>query len=214
MQEKGKSNEEIKKELEDINAVLDGIAEPVVVIDMRKQVRLMNSAAREFFGLQEEPASLTCFRCLHRRETSCEEGENVQKCPLQEVQRTGRPVTVVHEHHLPNGDFRVHELVAAPLRDTDGTLLGIIETIHDITERRILEDERDMLLSDVHDAFAMIKTLKGHVPICAWCKKVREPDGGWCKVEHYVQELTEATFTHGICPLCMEKIMGEDEEAS
>jgi phosphoserine phosphatase RsbU/P len=50
-----------------------------------------------------------------------------------------------------------------------------------------------------------IKTLRGIVPICSWCKKIRNDTGYWQQVEVYVHENTEADFSHGICPDCVEK---------
>jgi len=50
-----------------------------------------------------------------------------------------------------------------------------------------------------------VKTLHGLLPICAWCKRIRDDHGYWSQVEAYVHEHTGADFTHGICPECLEK---------
>jgi hypothetical protein len=55
------------------------------------------------------------------------------------------------------------------------------------------------------EALEKVKTLHGLLPICAWCKKIRDDQGYWKQVEVYVQEHTGADFTHGICPGCLEK---------
>lgn len=51
---------------------------------------------------------------------------------------------------------------------------------------------------------AEIRTLRGLIPICAWCKKIRDDDGFWTQIEAYVGSRTEAEFSHGICPDCYE----------
>ena len=51
-----------------------------------------------------------------------------------------------------------------------------------------------------------IKTLKGIVPICANCKKIRNDKGFWQQVEVYVHEHSEAEFSHGICPQCFREL--------
>jgi hypothetical protein len=56
------------------------------------------------------------------------------------------------------------------------------------------------------DALEHVKTLRGLVPICAWCKRIRDDKGYWSQVEAYISAHTEADFTHGICPECMEKV--------
>jgi PAS domain S-box-containing protein len=55
-------------------------------------------------------------------------------------------------------------------------------------------------------AQAQIKTLSGLLPICAWCKKIRDDSGYWRQLEIYVSEHSEADFSHGICPECAEEV--------
>jgi len=50
-----------------------------------------------------------------------------------------------------------------------------------------------------------MKTLKGLVPICAWCKKIRNAGGDWEELEAYFRKRADIDFTHGICPGCLEK---------
>src|SRR5512135_1779697 len=54
-------------------------------------------------------------------------------------------------------------------------------------------------------ALEKVKTLHGLLPICAWCKRIREDSGYWSQVEAYFHAHTGADFTHGICPDCLEK---------
>jgi GAF domain-containing protein len=67
----------------------------------------------------------------------------------------------------------------------------------------LLESRR--VSSHLAQALEHVKTLHGLLPICAWCKRIRDDTGYWSQVEAYVQAHTEASFTHGICPECMEK---------
>lgn len=50
-----------------------------------------------------------------------------------------------------------------------------------------------------------IKTLRGLLPTCAWCRRIRNETGEWESIEKYVQEHTEADFSHGMCPDCLEE---------
>jgi CHASE3 domain sensor protein len=54
-----------------------------------------------------------------------------------------------------------------------------------------------------------VRSLSGMIPICGWCKSIRTDTGYWQSVEQYVREHTDATFTHGICPVCAEKFKAE-----
>jgi hypothetical protein len=62
----------------------------------------------------------------------------------------------------------------------------------------------------VQKAIGELKVLSGLLPICAWCKKVRDDGGYWSKIEAYLAERTDAQFTHGICPECNEKLLAEE----
>jgi len=76
-------------------------------------------------------------------------------------------------------------------------------------ERKKLELEKKKLISDLEDALSKVKTLKGLIPICASCKKIRDDEGYWNQVEVYVQNHSEAEFSHSYCPDCLEKLYPE-----
>ncbi len=68
-----------------------------------------------------------------------------------------------------------------------------------------LEQENAKLLSELQDMLAHVRTLRGLLPICAWCKKIRDDAGYWQEVETYIHKHSSAEFSHGICPGCQEK---------
>jgi integral membrane sensor domain MASE1 len=74
-----------------------------------------------------------------------------------------------------------------------------------VAERKRVAHERDLLLADLEQALAEIKTLEGFIPICAWCHKVRDDAGFWQQLEKYLDEKTDATFSHSICPTCTQR---------
>ena len=62
--------------------------------------------------------------------------------------------------------------------------------------------------TELSEALAQVKQLKGLLPICMFCKKIRNDKNYWQKVEDYISEHTEADFSHSICPECLEKHYG------
>jgi len=66
--------------------------------------------------------------------------------------------------------------------------------------------ERQKLITALEKSLKEIRTLRGLLPICAWCKNVRDDKGYWKKVETYIEEHTDASFTHGICPKCLKRV--------
>ncbi|HEU5122584.1 MAG TPA: CHASE3 domain-containing protein [Verrucomicrobiae bacterium] len=71
--------------------------------------------------------------------------------------------------------------------------------------RRRAEIKQRELIEELQKALSEVKTLSGLIPICGWCKKVRSDQGYWHTVEHYVSAHTDAKFSHGMCPECVEK---------
>ncbi|MBN1794872.1 MAG: PAS domain S-box protein [Candidatus Omnitrophica bacterium] len=84
--------------------------------------------------------------------------------------------------------------------------LGSIGIIRDITEHKKIEQEREELIAELKEALAKVKKLKGLLPICASCRKVRDDAGYWQKLETYICEHAEVDFSHGICPECIKKL--------
>jgi hypothetical protein len=68
-----------------------------------------------------------------------------------------------------------------------------------------LSAEQTTLIVKLQDALAKIKTLRGMLPICASCKKVRDDKGYWSQIEVYVRDHSDAEFSHGLCPGCAQK---------
>ncbi len=72
-----------------------------------------------------------------------------------------------------------------------------------------MEKERMQLTNQLRDALAKIKTLSGLLPICGFCKRIRDDKGYWEQVESYISKHSEAQFSHGVCPECVKKYYGE-----
>lgn len=76
----------------------------------------------------------------------------------------------------------------------------------DITDRKNLELELRDKNQELEKMLAEIKTLRGSLPICSNCKKIRTDKGVWDEVESYISRHSDVFFTHGICPKC-EKVL-------
>lgn len=88
-----------------------------------------------------------------------------------------------------------------PFSDFEGNFQGYIGSCIDVTDRK----EAQETLKTAQEA--EIKQLRGFLPICAYCKKIRDDEGYWSQVEKYVSDHSEAKFSHGICPACFAKEM-------
>ena len=88
----------------------------------------------------------------------------------------------------------------------NGRLLRIWRVRRDVTERKRAAAERERLIAELRKALAEVKTLSGLLPICANCKKIRDDGGYWTQVESYLLQKADVSFTHGICPDCMQQL--------
>jgi two-component system sensor histidine kinase VicK len=92
-----------------------------------------------------------------------------------------------------------------------GDEIGQLKAVfNDMVEKRQQrEQERERLIGDLQEAIAKVKVLSGMLPICASCKNIRDDQGYWKQIESYIQEHSEAEFTHGLCPECAHKLYPE-----
>jgi DNA-binding response OmpR family regulator len=67
------------------------------------------------------------------------------------------------------------------------------------------EEQQESLILKLQEALVEVKTLKGFIPICASCKKIRDDEGYWSQLEAYISKHTDAEFTHSICPVCAKQ---------
>jgi len=68
--------------------------------------------------------------------------------------------------------------------------------------------DRELLIRELREASANVRALRGLLPICAGCKKIRDDHGSWQQLEVYIRDHSEADFSHGLCPECVVKYSG------
>ena len=83
----------------------------------------------------------------------------------------------------------------------------IYSVARDITARKHAEEERERLVRELRAALAEVRTLREILPICSYCKKIRDDENYWQSVEGYISKHTNTRFSHGICPSCFEKMV-------
>lgn len=107
---------------------------------------------------------------------------------------------------MASGDLQVR--VAG---DAGGGELGNLGRNFDEMAAQIMfrDDEKNRLIDQLHKAVADIKTLRGIIPICSSCKKIRNDAGVWTNLESYISEHTTAEFSHGICADCSKRLYPE-----
>ncbi len=113
-------------------------------------------------------------------------------------------VELIHK----NGDIYWAEIRARFIKEA-GKSLKILGATREITEQKKAEQQQNALIHKLGEALAEkerllkeVKVLKGLLPICSGCKRIRDENGKWWPLDAYVRERTDADFTHTICPGC------------
>ncbi len=106
--------------------------------------------------------------------------------------------------------YGVMEFFSRELRQPDDAILQTMSDmgikIGQFIERRQADAQRKQLVEELQDAVARVKILRGLLPICASCKKIRDDKGYWNELETFIAENSEADFSHGICPECARRL--------
>ena len=117
------------------------------------------------------------------------------------VRGGGQALEFENRYLCKDGSFRWLLWNAAP--DASGRV--IYSVARDVTERKRAEEERERLVRQLQAALAEVRSLQAILPICSYCKRVRDDENFWHNVEAYISQHTDTRFSHGICPSCFER---------
>lgn len=117
-----------------------------------------------------------------------------------DVRGGGQALSFENRYLCKDGSFRwlLWNATADPVEQV------IYSVARDVTARKEAEAERERLVHELQSALAEVKVLRDILPICSYCRKIRNDQDYWMSVEAYISEHTNARFSHGICPECMQ----------
>lgn len=167
-----------------------------IVLDDQQRVVDMNPFALNHFNLHRTPIGRPVQEVFHfwPQLLSFVRADNIAELELR-----------IDREELPEW----YLVSRTPLAEGRGSSAGTLLICRDITRQKQRDDEREMLIAELQEALASVKTLGGLLPICASCKKIRDDEGYWSQVEQYIGKHTDAKFTHGICPDCGKRALEE-----
>lgn len=197
------SSASLRREREHLHAVLDAMAEAVVVCDAQGEPVLQNTAA-----VALSPYLPACAgggaRALRPEGGAPFPADELPACRALRGVATDR-VRIVGA--AGDGGRRELEANARPLRAADGTVRGAVVVFTDVTAVAAAEDERQRLVDDLQRTVDEVKVLRGILPICGYCKRIRDEQGDWTRLETFVSERSQASFSHGVCPDCLQRVL-------
>ena len=194
--EKTKAEEERAKTESIIAAIGDGLS----IQDRDLTIVYQNESLISSFG---DHRGEKCYQAYNHSDSPC------NPCSVLATFKDGAVRTVEITHPNKDRGGSSFEVTTSPLRNASGGIIAGIMVIRNIDQRKKMEKETKDLIRDLNEALSNIKTLRGLIPTCASCKRIKNGKGSWEQMEYYIQKHSEAKFSHGMCPECMKKLYPE-----
>ncbi len=196
----------MEEKLKKLSSIVEQTADNIIMTDKNGVIEYANPAFEKSTGYSKE-------ELIGKTPNLLKSGQHTNDFyrELWETVRAGSSFRAEFVNKKRSGELFYEEKTITPIKvkHKSGEHLHFVSSGRDITDRVKLEKAREKLVNDLQKALNNIKTLSGLLPICASCKKIRDDKGYWSQIESYIQERSEAEFTHGICPDCKDKLYPE-----
>jgi len=164
------------------------------VLDFSGYFKRLNPAWERTLGFtRDELMSRPFIEFVHPDDRARTLGQNGQ------VREGGQALGFENRYLCKDGSYRWLRWNATP-----DTTQGVIYSVaRDVTESKRAEEERERLVRALQEALAEVKTLQAILPICSYCRKVRDDENFWQNVETYIAKHTTTRFSHSVSPSCI-----------
>ncbi len=182
-------------------AIVDTMHFGIVLLDAAGKISFANQRMAEMFGCRLEQLLGSDYHAHIQDAELPKAREKLSALILGETE------VVSHERcycRLDGSSFW-GAFAGRRICDRGGSFWMVVGVIADITAAKRLEQEHERLIADLQQALDEIKTLRGILPICSHCKKIRDDQGYWNQVEAFVEKHSDAEFSHSICRECAQK---------
>lgn len=186
------------------NILMSATEYSIATTDLDFRITFYNPMAEKFHGYRSEEVLGHTVQDMHTKEKVAP--DRFTKA-IENIRLKGEHnYTIAKE--TPEGMMYLQARVSG-IYNSRGELVGYANFTRDITSERLAQEERERLIKELQVALEKVKTLSGLLPICAFCKKIRDDSGYWNRIETYIKKHSHADFTHGICPDCEKRLLKE-----
>jgi PAS domain S-box-containing protein len=177
----------------------------IFILDSDLNYKDVNKKAVELFGYSREEYLKLNVKDLIPPEQHPDSDKEFKK-----LRQKGAYEKFVGKTRTKDGRWLDVEVSSSAIIE-NGKIIGSRDIVRNITERKKAEKEKEALISELQNALNEITTLKGFLPFCSFCKKIRNDKGYWEQVDIYIRDHSEADISHSICPECAKKHYAEFE---
>lgn len=182
-----------------LSTISNTVPAGIVIIDPETHVIL--DANIEALRMFQAHGAAVVGRVCHRYICPADKG----KCPVTDL---GSTIDQSERFLLTTGGEQI-PILKTVVPAAIGGKKYLFEMFTDISAQKQADAIRENLIARLQKALQEVKTLRGLLPICASCKKIRDDQGLWNQIENYIEEHSEAQFSHGLCPECVQKLYPE-----
>ncbi len=203
------SEKKLKEERDRAQSYLDVAGVIFLVLGLDQRVILINKKGCDVLGYKEEDI---IGKNWFEQFLPGKFREEI-KAIFSKLQNNGKVSWEYVEYPVltKSGEERIIAWHNTLLKDESGKLVASLSSGEDVTERKGVEEEKERLIKDLKEALENIKTLRGMLPICSSCKKIRTDKGYWTQIETYIRQRADVEFSHGICPECFKKLYPDEK---
>jgi PAS domain S-box-containing protein len=186
----------------DWERTVDAIDDWIALIDLDLTIRRSNRTVEKYFQIRvQDSIGMKCSKLLYDMDIPIDE------CPMSLMLKTKKRESA--EIEIKDGRWML--ITVDPIFDDNGEIINAVYIARDITDRVLIQKERQILVKDLKKALIQINTLGGLIPICSHCKKIRDDKGYWNLIESYIERHSDAKFSHGMCPECSDQLYGDQD---
>ena len=193
---------ERKKSRQRLKKVLDTVDAMIYVADIETyEILHTNRYVKKHFG---NIIGKKCWEAIQEQKVPC------PFCKYREIYENGkirREAHVWQVQNRRNGEW--YECRDQGIQWVDGRAARI-QVATNISERKKIEEEREKLINELQSALSEIKVLRGILPICSFCKNIRNDEGYYEQIEAYIHKHSGVDFSHTVCPTCMKEHYPEE----
>lgn len=204
--ERRQMEQDLRDSQENMASVLNNTRDGIVRLDKNFRYIFANPSMHRATGLSREQ---------YIGKTNQELGMPEQLCVFWQEQyknvfHNGEAITSEFNFVTAHRGERTLQSIISPEFNENNTVETIICIIRDISDLKQAEADKNATIAKLEKALAEVKTLRGFLPICARCKKIRDDKGYWNNIESYLQEHSEVSFSHGMCTECADELYGNE----